>query len=366
MHLSHAQPFVLSRLQAQFSNQPLIRPMDASILVVGDNDFVATFVERSGNSAVWTLTVVPTPAEALSLIQAQHPDIVIVQASQTGSLDLCNQVKAQTKLSWIFCIVLDDQLHPERERDTADRLWALDVESRALERGADAYLWITRDRTAASKVLRYSQERLLRAQIQAGIRAVKTYRELMSTNDLLSAIALADPLTELSNRRALEWELPRKIQNARTRSIPLSLLMLDIDHFKAINDTHGHLIGDRALQLVASRMRHNLRVQDTPFRYGGEEFVLILSNTDCREAAAIARRLRRIISDQPFAVDDDLVLTITVSMGVTGLEPSDDANGISLLHRADLNLLRAKAEGRNTVVSCADLLGEEEAETEPG
>jgi len=364
MHLSHAQPFVLSRLQAQFPNQPLIRPMDASILVVGDNDFVATFVERSGNSTAWVLTVVPTPVEALSLIQTQHPDIVVIQASQSGSLDLCNQVKAQTKLSWIFCIVLDDRLHPEGAGDTADRLWALDVESRALERGADAYLWMTRDGTAASKALRYSQECLLRAKIQAGIRMVKTYRELMSTNDLLSAIALADPLTELSNRRALEWELPRKIHTARVRSIPLSLLILDIDHFKAINDTHGHLIGDRALQLVASRMNHNLRVQDTPFRYGGEEFVLILSNTDCREAANIARRLRRIISDQPFAVDDKLVLTITVSMGVTALDSGDDANGTSLLHRADLNLLHAKAEGRNTVVSCTDWLGEDDSDTE--
>ncbi|GAB4476459.1 MAG: hypothetical protein OHK0037_38060 [Elainellaceae cyanobacterium] len=132
--------------------------------------------------------------------------------------------------------------------------------------------------------------------------------------------------------------------------MPISLLMLDVDFFKTINDTYGHLVGDRALQLIASRLRHNLRFYDTPFRYGGEEFVIILSDTGNQEAEAIANRICRLISEQPFVIDDALDLTITISAGTASLLVQDDARGTSLLRRADQNLLRAKALGRNRVV----------------
>ncbi|HEY9648705.1 MAG TPA: GGDEF domain-containing protein, partial [Chroococcidiopsis sp.] len=170
-------------------------------------------------------------------------------------------------------------------------------------------------------------------------------------NDLLSAIALSDPLTSLNNRRAFEWELPRQIQNARSRNMPISLIMLDVDHFKSINDTYGHMVGDRALQLLGARLRHNLRFYDTPFRYGGEEFVIILSDTGGQEAVAIAHRICRLISEQAFVVNETLDLTITVSAGASSLRPEDDAKGMSLLHRADQYLLSAKSSGRNRVVS---------------
>jgi two-component system cell cycle response regulator len=176
----------------------------------------------------------------------------------------------------------------------------------------------------------------------------------MRTNDLLSAIALSDPLTELNNRRAFEWELPRQIQNARNRNMPISLIMLDVDYFKTINDTYGHLVGDRALQLFSARLRHNLRFYDTPFRYGGEEFVLILSDTGSQEATLIAHRICQLISQQAFAINETLDLNLTVSAGAASLRANDDTRGMSLLHRADQNLLKAKSQGRNRVVSDED------------
>jgi two-component system cell cycle response regulator len=194
------------------------------------------------------------------------------------------------------------------------------------------------------------QDRLLSAQIASGLRMVKNHRELMRTNDILSAIALSDPLTELNNRRALDWELPRQVQNSRSRSEQMSVLMLDVDFFKNINDTYGHPIGDRALQLISGRLRHNLRFRDTLFRYGGEEFVILLSGTDAQEALLVGRRLCRLISDQPFAVNDDLNLEMTISAGVASLNDNDDSKGASLLQRADQNLLKAKAAGRNRVI----------------
>ncbi len=227
----------------------------------------------------------------------------------------------------------------------------------ALEAGADAYLRLpmgTLSDKPLDQTLQEVQDRLLRAQLMAGLRMVRTHRELMRTNDILSAIALSDPLTELNNRRALDWELPRQVQNARQREEPLSLMMLDVDYFKMINDTYGHPAGDRALKLISSRLRHNLRFRDTLFRYGGEEFVILLSATDQEEALAVGQRLCRLVSEHPFTIHDDLDLTITISAGTSSLEENDDPKGVNLLKRADQNLLRAKATGRNRVVSTLD------------
>ncbi|MBF2085993.1 diguanylate cyclase [Thermoleptolyngbya sp. C42_A2020_037] len=323
--------------------------MDASILIVGDREFLASLSALTPDLAAFTLEVAPNPHEATPLIQAQQPDLLIIQATQPGSLDLCQRVKAQSHLAWIYCVVVDDRQPPlvgelgDRPQDEAH------LETSALIMGADAYVKLWRAELQ-NKSSEKSDQSLISAYVQAGLRRVQNHRELIRTNDILSAIALSDPLTELNNRRAFEWELPRQIHNARLRGMPISLLMLDVDFFKSINDTYGHLVGDRALQLIASRLRHNLRFYDTPFRYGGEEFVIILSDTGNQEAEAIANRICRLISDQPFVIDDSLDLNITISAGTASLLVQDDARGISLLRRADQNLLRAKALGRNRVV----------------
>jgi two-component system cell cycle response regulator len=319
--------------------------MDASILLVGSADFRFPLLELIRGLATFTVEVETSPLEAMPLIQAQQPDLLLVQASQTGSLELCSQVKAQSRLAWIYCILLDDQAAQGQEAVQAKH-----KEADALNVGADAYLHFLPDKEVDS-IQAVQQSCLLQAQVRTGLRRVQNHRELMRANDLLSAIALLDPLTELNNRRAFEWELPRQIQNARSRNIPISLILVDVDFFKTINDTYGHLVGDCALKLLAARLRHNLRLYDTPFRYGGEEFVIILSNTDYQEATMIANRLCQLISEQPFAIDETLDLVITISAGATTLNLEDDAKGISLLQRADQHLLTAKSLGRNRVVS---------------
>ncbi len=275
----------------------------------------------------------------------------MIRADQPGSLELCRQVKAQHQLAWIYCIVLG---HPPQ---VPSGHWEVEAHVEALEAGADAFVWLPQLSSGNSMDQKWlaTQTRLLSSQIRVGLRRVQNYRELMRTNDILSAIALSDPLTELNNRRALEWELPRQISNARSRKMPLSLLMLDVDYFKTINDRYGHLVGDRALQLLSARLRHNLRFYDTPFRYGGEEFVIILSDTDQQEARAIGTRLCRLIAEQPFVINDSLNLSITISAGAATLQLEDDSNGLNLLRRADTNLLSAKAQGRNRVVSLGDV-----------
>ncbi|PSB13668.1 GGDEF domain-containing protein [filamentous cyanobacterium CCP1] len=318
--------------------------MDASILLIGSDRFRNFVFDLIRDLATFTVEVAANPFEALPLIQAQQPDLLLVQASQADSVELCRQTKSQNRLAWIYCIVIDEQ--------TQDSLKQIETETHALTMGADAYLSLPIDAPTLSQ--RVSQNHLLQAYVKAGLRRVQNHRELMRANDVLSAIALSDPLTELNNRRAFEWELPRQIQNARNRKVPISLLMLDVDFFKRINDTYGHLTGDAVLRLLSARLRHNLRFYDTPFRYGGEEFVIVLSDTCCQEADRIANRICQLISEQPFAIDDALDLTITISAGVATLQEDDDAKGTSLLQRADQRLLQAKALGRNRVVGSSN------------
>lgn len=334
--------------------------MDASVLVVGGDDFLAVLQKTIQDSTRCALAVAPNPTEAMPLIQAQQPDILVLQSTQAEAFELCQEIKAQNRLAWIYCILVNFfQTDSADSVDSAQDSPAFQQEQSlfALEQGADAYLTIHLSKPEGDRLPGWAEEfslRLLVAQVKVGLRRVKTYRELMRTNDLLSAIALSDPLTELNNRRAFEWELPRQIQNARSRNVPISLIMLDVDYFKTINDTYGHLVGDRALQLLSARLRHNLRFYDTPFRYGGEEFVIILSDTGPQEASLIAHRICRLISEQPFIVDETLDLNITVSAGAASLQPTDDSRGTNLLHRADQNLLKAKSQGRNRVVAEED------------
>lgn len=335
--------------------------MDASIFLVGGDEFLSTFLDRIRTLISCTVEVVPDVGVAMSLIQAQQPDLVVFEGHPLQSCELCHQIKTQPRLAWIYCLVVDQVSHEDHSMLTAtapERLWlAQNRQAEILAQGADAYLCLSLENRSAEIVdpsMVERQDALLKAQLLAGLRSVRTHRELVRTNDILSAIALSDPLTELNNRRALDWELPRQVQNARMRKEPLSLMMLDVDYFKVINDTYGHPAGDRVLKLIASRLRHNLRFRDTLFRYGGEEFVILLSATDQQEARAVGQRLCGLVSEHPFTIQDDLDLTITISGGTTSLEPEDDPKGMSLLKRADQNLLKAKASGRNRSISSLD------------
>lgn len=329
--------------------------MNASILIVGSVEFHAALLDRLHYLATCSVEVIPSTKEVMSSIQAKKPDLVILSASQTESIEICRLLKQSSHLAWIYCILVSIQPINALEEISPGWNWELGLRATALEAGADACCWLspTHNNSRLAEAEWKLQNLLLTSQIQVGVRQVQIYRSLMQTNDYLSAIALADPLTELSNRRALDWELPRQIYNARTRSTPLSLLILDVDYFKLVNDNHGHLVGDRVLQLLSARLRHNLRFQDTPFRYGGEEFVILLNNTKLAEAELVAQRLNCLIGEQPFMIDKNLPLNITVSIGVATLKSNDDEQGISLLDRADQNLLKAKNNGRNRVVAQA-------------
>ncbi|BAY78235.1 diguanylate cyclase [Nostoc linckia NIES-25] len=325
--------------------------MNISILVFGNKNFRNTLPDQIRYAIAFNVEVIDNLNQAVSYIQMTPPDIILVQASLDGSMELCNWLKDRTKLSWIYCILFEDRHQQLTDRKKYGWHRELEMTAAMLKQGADAYIWHLIDETAEHNLAELTANHgLILAQLTVGLRKAHKYRDLLRTNDLLSAIALADSLTELSNRRALEWDLPRQIKKARSQKSSLSLIILDVDHFKKVNDTHGHLLGDRLLQLLCQRLRHNLRSQDTAFRYGGEEFVILLANTNGDEALIVARRLNRIVSEEPFALNNKLTINITISLGTACLEADDDEQGESLLNRADQCLLHAKTTGRNRVI----------------
>lgn len=189
---------------------------------------------------------------------------------------------------------------------------------------------------------RFSEDELgqlesLLASLLFPLRNALLYRAALQT-------ALRDPLTETGNRIAMEQTLKREVDIARRNLQPLSVLMVDIDHFKQINDSHGHIVGDQALKAVASALKDSLRNVDMVFRYGGEEFMVLLSNTSREAASMVGERLRLAVLGIQYLVENRAI-ELSVSLGCASLLPGESME--SLLRRADNALYVSKREGRN-------------------
>ncbi len=185
---------------------------------------------------------------------------------------------------------------------------------------------------------------------------------LTTQNVELERLATTDSLTGLANRRRLFDCLEQEVYRAQRYGTALSLVMFDIDHFKRINDSWGHATGDWVLCRIARETHQLLRKTDQAGRYGGEEFVVLLPETDLSEALLLAQRLSRRISDTVITPEHDAPMPVTVSVGVAAL--ASDETGEELIHRADQALYRAKQNGRNRVETALDPIhfGREEAE----
>ncbi|TVO73558.1 GGDEF domain-containing protein [Sedimenticola selenatireducens] len=158
--------------------------------------------------------------------------------------------------------------------------------------------------------------------------------------------ATIDPLTGVRNRASMDASMKREIGLAQRHNSPLSVILMDIDHFKAINDQHGHLYGDQALKAAAQCAEQSIRESDMIFRYGGEEFLVLLTGTDLEGAQLLAERIRVNVQNLEPISDKDIQMT--VSLGVTKLTAQDSTD--TLFQRIDAALYRAKNEGRNRVI----------------
>lgn len=195
----------------------------------------------------------------------------------------------------------------------------------------------------------------LLARVRAALRIIAYQKDLLGRMATLEQMSVVDPLTQVYNRRFLEVELSRSIDLALRYGRPLSVAMIDIDHFKDTNDTYGHGAGDRVLVELSTMLIQNLRSADVVARYGGEEFALILVETPLREATEIVERLRGAIENSSIHTPAGEV-RVTISAGVSSLLPAGRASPAALLESADRSLYEAKSAGRNRVVTAAQLL----------
>jgi diguanylate cyclase (GGDEF) domain len=173
-------------------------------------------------------------------------------------------------------------------------------------------------------------------------------------HERLKHIGLIDALTGVHNRRYFDRRLTEEVERVQRSGQPLTCLFLDVDHFKKVNDVHGHQVGDRVLQEVAARVKAQLRLSDALGRYGGEEFSALLVQTDLEQATDIAERIRASIAGEPFRLGGAHDLRVTMSVGIAVLLPQDCAGAIAacaerLVALADEAVYRAKQGGRNRV-----------------
>lgn len=197
----------------------------------------------------------------------------------------------------------------------------------------------------------------------AVIGAIETFRETSAAPfdslefEELQRLALLDPLTETSNRRYLEMKLQAELDKFHRYGIGIGIIFADIDYFKAFNDTYGHQLGDDVLRMVARTLQNNVRSSDLAGRWGGEEFLIVVTHTDTARLTQLADKLRRLV-ESCFVLHKDQRLTATVSMGLAMAQQSDTQE--SLLERADRMLYKAKQAGRNCIMVDQQSTGSEE------
>jgi diguanylate cyclase (GGDEF)-like protein len=289
------------------------------IILVEDDAAVARLVAFHLQREGYAIRVAWSIDAAHQLMREVAWDVLILdrRLPDGDGIELCNEVRAANPHAYILILTGEA---------------TEDAKLAGFGCGADDYM---------TKPFQVSE---LLARIRAGLRIVELQKELLASNRQLEELSRTDPLTGLLNRRALDDEIATRFAHARRYQRPLSVVMLDVDHFKKVNDTFGHPAGDRVLQGVGEVLRRCSRQTDFIARYGGEEFVVLLPETPPLEALQFAEKIRAEVAATPLSP-----ARVTVSLGVASYPHSYFDTPEELLAAADQALYRAKQEGRNRV-----------------
>lgn len=295
-------------------------PAPLSVLVCETSRVQRKILRAMLEDGGFEVTEAGDSAEALEHIDLLAPDIFItgIEVGAMSGLEACWRLKAGAETSHIHTIVI-----------TASGQYVRLAE--ALDAGADDFIRKPFDGVE------------MKARLRAAARIVRLQRDLRGQ-------AETDALTGAANRRAFTRALDREIAEAGRLSVPLGVVMVDLDHFKAINDTHGHASGDRVLVRTVTALKSELQGGEMLGRLGGEEFAVLLPRADERQALETAERLRVATEHLVVENDDGRPIPVTASLGLTILAADESlATGSDLLARADQALYRAKKRGRNRV-----------------
>ena len=316
--MTTSPPSLLSSLDVSAPDTPVLLAEDDPVF----RHLVKTWLTRWS----YSVTAVDNGTSAWELLHHGNADPILIFDGMMPGLDgieLCRKVRAQVSPQYRYIILLT------ANDDKRDIVAGLDA-------GADDYL---------TKPF-HAEE--LRARIRAGHRIVNLQAALLKARDTLQFQAEHDELTALLNRGAIMGVLFKEMKRYERVGGSLGVLMIDIDHFKKVNDTHGHLIGDVVLREVSSRLVSALRVYDSVGRFGGEEFLAILPGCSPAALAAGAERLRSAIASAP-VVSSDKSISVTISIGAASANSLQTSLPEELLRAADSRLYIAKANGRNRV-----------------
>jgi two-component system cell cycle response regulator len=297
------------------------------VLVVEDSAVYRKLIGDDLRAWNFRVTLAEDGAQASAVLgRPDSPKLVLLDwvLPDIEGIELCQRIRqAGSSRPYIYVILLTS-------KDGRQNML------HAMAAGADDYL------------VKPFDELELKARLMVGKRILDLQDELVQAREAMRHAATHDSLTELTNRGEILAMLQRELERARRDRKPLSVILADIDHFKQVNDTLGHLFGDQALQEVARRLRSNLRVYDGIGRYGGEEFLLVLPGCDLENAIVRGNELRELVAATPVAALNS-EKEITVSMGVAVSESGGANAAEALLSCADAGLYAAKENGRNRV-----------------
>ncbi len=297
------------------------------VLLVEDNGNEARTVNSHLSSIGLDVVHMADVAEALIETQSGIFDLVMVSLNlqNQDGLAFCGQVRARetTRTLPILLMAMANEI---------------DLVAKGLDLGANDYL------------LRPLEGSEMIARVRTQLQQKRHYDRLRKNYEQSLAMALVDPLTGAFNRRYLDIHLPRLFARCRAAQKPVSILYLDLDHFKNINDTHGHPAGDAVLKEVVNRITQSLRPQDLVVRLGGEEFAAVLPEIEHKTALNVGERLRLAVAASPVVAQGGLEIPVTISIGAASAEAELSEPPGKVLGRADNALLKAKQTGRNKVV----------------
>jgi two-component system cell cycle response regulator len=299
-------------------------------ILVADDDAVsrrlmARILEQSGYEVV----TAENGREAVEILTSeQRPRLALIDwmMPELDGPGVCSEIRGRREQSYVYITLLTSK---ESKEDIVA----------GLEAGADDYL--TKPCNAEE----------LKARLRTGLRILDLEDKLVEAREQMWFKATHDALTSLWDRGAVMGILDRELCRARREGGCVSLLLCDLDHFKQVNDVHGHLAGDKVLQEAAARLSSLIRPYDAAGRYGGEEFLILLTGCSADDTKMRAEDLRNSVCSRPFEIpEEEVSLTMTISIGtVTSGDWSSTVTADQLLHAADQALYRAKAQGRNCV-----------------
>jgi two-component system, cell cycle response regulator len=297
-----------------------------TVLIVDDSETIRRLVRGHLEVKGYDVIEAEDGQEGIATCLAELPDVVMLDVEMPGlsGHEVLALLKDEPTVKNTPVVFLTSQ-------GSIEKVLA------ALDGGAHDYL---------TKTPETLQSPELTARVGSAMRVKKLQDELHLRNEELDRSSRTDVLTGLFNRRHLQDQLRSQLTTARRHGQELGVVLLDIDHFKHVNDTYGHLAGDEVLVEFASRIERQLRDGDIAGRWGGEEFLLLLPQTGLSGTFEVGERIRVAIASEPFIVAD-AVINLTVSGG-SAVGPG--ASGDDLVHRADTGLYEAKDKGRNRIV----------------